>query len=201
MSPTTEPERDREVDEGDTSGEDEPFTRYQNPLYRLISLLGAALVAVLGITAFVIGKTLSPMPPASFFIVDAILTVVVFLWYVLGMRCRMDVAESWVHVATKYSDFHAPRDRIEAVEIDESVWGALQWSGRPLLVHYRDEKKERSRVRRAFGCLPNHRIEQDEVVQELQEQLGTPEDAHRQELSENLAKRLESMEAEPDGTD
>lgn len=192
---------DPAVDEAapvDVGGEtvDEPFVRYQNSIYRLVSMGGAGLIAILGIVGFSIGRTLDPIPPPQFFFVDGILAFVLFGWYLLGMRCRLDVAESWVHVATKYGDFRIDRDRVDSIEADRSLRGSLQWSGRPLIIRYRDDNGV-AKMRKAYGCLPNDAKTQQEVVDALQRALGAPEDAHLDEVGQAVAKRLEGME--PDG--
>jgi hypothetical protein len=171
--------------------DDGPFTRYQNPVYRLISMGGAALVAVIGITGFAIGRTLDPIPPPQFFFIDGILTVGLFGWYLLGMRCRLDVGETWIHVATKYGDHRIDRDRVESVEPDLSLRGSLQWSGRPLVIRYRaDDGGEKSKLRRAYGCLPSDGRTQLQAVDELQEALGRPEEADPGDLAVAVADRL-----------
>lgn len=222
---------DRSTSDGDASevtavgGDvtaDETFTRYQNPVYRVISMGGAALVAVIGITGFAIGRTLDPIPPPQFFVVDGILTVVLFGWYLLGMRCRLDVAETWVHVATKYGDLRVDRDRVESVELDLSLHGSLQWSGRPLIIRYRsDETGGETKSRRAYGCLPNDAQGQQQAIDELQAALGRPVDvdpgdlavavvdhlagkapaAEQTDLAAAVAARLATMEPEGDQVD
>lgn len=155
----------------------EPFVRYQNAMYRVVSMVGAALIAILGVTGFVIGSTLDPVPPASFFIVDAAVTVVLFVWYLLGLRCRLDVAEDWVHAASKYGDTRVDRDEVVAIEADRSWWGSVQWSGRPLVLHHRVDGEVKTR--RVYGCLPNAAVDQARVVEELQERLGRPDRTDR----------------------
>lgn len=183
--------------EGDD--EDGTFTRYQNGLYRVISLGGAAVIAILGITLFAIGRTLDPAPPPAFFVVDTAVTVILFVWYILGMRCRLDVGDSWVHIATKYGDLRVDRVDVDAIAMDTSVRGALQWSGRPLVLHYRHDG--RPRTRKAFGCLPNGPGDQARVVAELQDLLGRPDDAATGTVT--LEERVARIAAgdEPDGQD
>lgn len=197
-------------DDTGPDGKDEPFIRYQNAMYRLISMGGAALIAVLGITGIAIGRTLDPAPPAQFFFVDGILAILLFGWYLLGMRCRLDLGETWVHVATKYADFRIDRDRIDSIEADTSMWGALQWSGRPLLIRYRPEGSDKVRTRKAFGCLPNDAQGQQAVVEELQRQLGRPtetgpvrveDDGTTVDLQQAVAERLATMTPEGAGRD
>ncbi|HET8929338.1 MAG TPA: hypothetical protein VFN21_01650 [Acidimicrobiales bacterium] len=174
---------------------DEPFTRYQNSVYRLVSMGGAALVAVIGITGIAIGRTLDPIPPAQFFFIDGIVAVVLFGWYLLGMRCRLDVAETWVHVATKYGDFRVDRDRIESVEPDLSLRGSLQWSGRPLIIRYRsDDSGDKVKSRKAYGCLPNDAQTQQRAVEELQQALGGPDESRLGDLEDAVAERLAGTE-------
>ncbi len=171
-----------DADDADEASEDatrdEPFERYQNSMYRLLSMIGAGLVAVIGLTGLAIGRTLDPIPPAQFFFIDGILTVLLLGWYLLGMRCRLDVAETWVHVATKYADHRIDRDQIVAVEADRSLWGSLQLSGRPLLIHHRTgEDGDEIRTRRAYGVLPNEAQQQQIVIEQLQDALGRPGEA------------------------
>lgn len=173
----------------------ETFTRYQNQMYRVLSVGGAALVAILGVTGFVIGRTLDPVPPPAFFYVDLVVTAAMFVWYILGVRCRLDVGEGWVHVATKYGDLHLERDQVIAVEADMSLWGALQWSGRPVIVHYRVD--DRTKTYRAFGCLPNGAVDQAGVVAELQAVLGRPETAESDDLAASVERRLSDGSVDP----
>lgn len=194
---------------GGTEASSEPFTRYQNSVYRIISMGGAGVSAVLGITGFAIGRTLDPIPPPQFFFVDSIVAIVLFGWFLLGMRCRLDVGETKVHVATKYADFRIDRDLVESVEPDPSLWGRWQSSGRTLLVHYRREGSDKVRTRRAFGCLPNAPQAQQAVIEELQRQLGAPadptpvrveSDGTRVDLEQAVAARLATMEPEGAGS-
>ncbi len=173
----------------------EPFTRYQNAMYRVVSMAGAALILILGVTGFVVGSTLDPRPPASFFVIDAAVTMVLAVWYLLGLRCRLDVAEDWVHVAGKYTDIHLDRADVTAIEADTSLWGNLQWSGRPLLVHHRTDGVDRTR--KAFGCLPNAAADQDRVVTELQDALGHPDDRGASDLADAVGDHL-THDADPD---
>lgn len=181
-TPPDEPADDRDA---------EPFVRYQNSVYRLISMGGAALVAIIGITMFAIGRTLDPVPPAQFFFIDAIVTILLFGWYLLGMRCRLDVAETWVHIATKYGDFRIDRDRIVSIEPDTSLRGTVQFSGRPLIVRYRTpDHDDKVKTRRAFGCLPNDAQTQVAVVEELQAALGRPDESSPEDLAAAVSDRL-----------
>lgn len=182
----------------DSDEETEHFDRYQNPIYRFVSMGGAALIAVLGITVFAIGRTLDPVPPPQFFIIDAFVTVVLFVWYLLGLRCGLDVAETWVHIATKYGDLHVEREDVNAIEPDMSVRGMLQWSGRPLILRY--DKDGKAKTRKAYGCLPNAAADQTRVVEGLQELLGRPEDLRADSLTDSLAEHLATTEPE-DGTE
>lgn len=183
------------ADDDASGGNDEPFTRYQNSVYRLVSMGGAALVAVIGITGLAIGRTLDPIPPAQFFFIDGILACLLFGWYLLAMRCRLDVAETWVHVATKYGDFHIDRDRVESVEPDLSLRGLLQWSGRPLIIRYRsDDAGDKVKSRKAYGCLPNDAQTQQRAVEELQQALGRPDESRSGDLEDAVADRLAGVE-------
>lgn len=176
-------------------GQTGPVTRYQNSMYRVVSMAGAALIVVLGATGLAIGSTLDPRPPASFFIVDAVVTVVLFVWYLLGLRCRLDLTPHELHIVTKYGAVHLDRDDVSGVEADRSVWGVLQWSGRPLVVHH--VRDGRVRTRRAYGCLPNAAADQTRVVAELQEALGRPEGRDADELVETFAERLTHGDVDP----
>lgn len=161
----------------DAADQDERFTRYQNSVYRYVSLGGSALILILGITGFVIARTVEPAPPAQFFFVEGILTVLLLLWYALGLRCRLDVAETWVHIATKYGDFRIDRDRVVSIEADRSIRGSIQWSGRPLILRYRPTGKDDAiKTRKAYGCLPNDPRTQAKTIEILQSDLGSPED-------------------------
>ncbi|MBS1848351.1 MAG: hypothetical protein JST73_08745 [Actinobacteria bacterium] len=189
---------------GDDPAEPEPSITYRNAMYRLVSIGGAGLIAILGITGFTIGRTLDPIPPPQFFIVDGVLTVILFGWYLLGMRCRLELSETQVHVATKYGDFRVDRDRIVSVEADRSIRGTLQWSGRPLIITYRPEGSDDVvKTRRGYGCLPNDAAGQERVVAELQGVLGAPEDGGvvaaghvDTSLSDAVAARLATMTPE-----
>lgn len=185
------------LDDAATDGSvDERYTRYQNTLYRLISMGAAGLTAVMGITVIVIGRTLDPIPPAQFFFVAGILAIVLSGWNLLGLRCRLDVADTWVHVATKYVDFRIDRDQIDWIDADLSMRGALQLSGRPLLIGYRTDDGTKTRTRRAYGCLPNDKRTQLQVVEALQDQLGSPQDIEGVHLDQALADRLAGVETE-----
>lgn len=191
-----EREEDGVVDGADApEPADEPFIRYQNPLYRLISMGGAGMVVVLGATGITIGRTLDPIPPAPFFFMTGILAIALGGWYLLGLRCRLDVAETWVHVATKYTDFRIDRDRIVWIDADRSLRGTLQWSGRPLILCYRtDGGGDQTKRRRAYGCLPENRQSQELTIEALQEQLGRPEDDQLERLDQVVVDRLDGVE-------
>ncbi len=175
---------------------DESFVRFQSSMYRVISFAGAAIIAIFGITLFVIGITLSPTPPPVYFIIDGIVTVAFLIWYLLGLRCRLDLADTWVHVATKYGDTHLERSQVNSIEPDLSFWGAIQWSGRPLILRY--EHEDKPRVRRAYGCLPSDRQGQDAAIAELQRELGEPQDVEKAERLKALDERLATMTPEGD---
>lgn len=214
MNETGGDQPDGPVDEdtaGDPAEESASFVRYQNSMYRLVSMGGAALIAVIGVTGAVIGWTLDPKPPTQFFLIDGIFAVVLFVWYLLGMRCHLDVADAWVHVATKYGDFRIDRDRVVSVDADRSFYGAIQFSGRPLIIRYRvgeapgdgdgegegeRDGEARSKSRRAYGCLPNGAADQQRVVEELQDLLGRPDAAELADLGRAVGGRLAGMTPE-----
>ncbi len=183
---------------GDTAGTepvDEGFVRYQNSLYRLISVGGAGLAVVLGVTGITIGRTLDPVPPTQFFFVTAILSIALAGWYLLGLRCRLDVADTWVHVATKYTDFRIDRDRVVWIDADRSMRGTLQWSGRPIVLCYRtDDTGDETKRRRAYGCLPESRQSQELTIEALQAQLGRPDDERLERLDQAVVDRLDGIE-------
>lgn len=185
------------TDEADaTEPDDEAFVRYQNSLYRLISMGGAGLAVVLGATGIAIGRTLEPVPPAQFFFVTAVLAIALCGWYVLGMRCRLDVGETWVHVATKYSDFRIDRDRVLWIDADRSFRGSLQWSGRPLVICYRvGDTDDGTKHRRAYGCLPENRQNQELAIEGLQAQLGCPDETRPSRLDQAVVDRLAGVES------
>ena len=179
-----------------TERDDEPFIRYQNSLYRLMSMGGAGLAVVLGVTGIAIGRTLEPIPPAQFFFATAIVAIALCGWYLLGMRCRLDLGETWVHVATKYSDFRIDRDRVVWIDADRSLRGTMQWSGRPLVICYRvGDTDDETKRRRAYGCLPENRQNQQLAIEALQAQLGRPEDDRPERLDQAVVDRLAGAES------
>lgn len=181
-----------DVDGGDEPAV-EPFVRYENHFYRVITMAAGGLVLILGLGGAVLSRTRDPQPPIQWFWVDLAVTVVLFTWYMLGMRCRLDVADEWVEINTKYGTRRMARSEVESVESDSSFWGAMQPAGRPLVLHLTNGKRVK-----APACLPSDRLGLASAIEELQDTLGRPESVRTAELEESMAKRLASMSPEPD---
>lgn len=177
---------------------DEPFVRYQNPFYRVMTMAGGGLVLILGLTGAIMSRTLDPQPPIQWMWLDLGVTAVLLTWYLLGMRCRLDVADEWVEINTKYGTRRLARSEVESVEPDLSLWGSLQPAGRPLLLHLTNGKRVK-----APACLPSDRLGQADAVEELQDTFGRPESVRQAELDASMERRLASMplEADPEVAD
>lgn len=165
----------------------EPFVRYVNSLYRVMTMAGSGLILVLGIGAGLVSRMVSPPLPIAWTLIDVVVTTVLFLWYVLGMRMCLDVYEDRVVVATKLVSKMIMRTDIESIAIDSSWWGVVQPSGRVLVIAKTDGKSVR-----AFGALPSDAVGQGEVVASLQAQLGNPDDVASARVEERLRERFES---------
>ena len=196
MDDDRDPPEEDDVDDRSSSAEaedvgappDEPFVRYQNTFYRVITMVGAGLVLVLGLTGAVLSRTRDPRPPIQWMWIDLGVTVVLFTWYALGMRCRLDVAEGWVEVNTKYGTRRLARSEVASVEPDLSLWGSLQPAGRPLILHLVNGKRVK-----APACLPSDRLGLENAIEELQGALGRPEERRQADLAESLERRLATM--------
>lgn len=172
---------------------DEPFIRYQNAFYRVMTMAGAGLVLILGVTGAIMSRTLDPQPPIQWMWIDLALTAILFTWYALGLRCRLDVAQSWVEINAKYSTRRFARRDVVSAEPDGSIWGGFRPAGRPLIFHLENGKRLK-----APACLPSDRLGMARAVEELQDTFGHPEDVELAEREAAVAERLASMS--PDAT-
>ena len=180
---------------------DEDFRRYWNSLYRVMTMAGAALVLVLGIAGALISRTLSPAVPAAWTVFDLVVTAVLFVWYIMGMRCHLDLHDDRVVVSTKARTVTIPRADIESINSDSGWWSAMQPSGRTVVITCRDNKKIKS-----YGALPTDALGQARVLDELQAELGRPTEAAARRLDQRLEATLAAAHVDdrpddqPDGT-
>ena len=169
-------------------GFEERFVRLGEPVLPGHDDGGRWARADLGVTGAVLSRTLDPQPPIQWMWLDLGVTAMLFTWYALGMRCRLDVAEGWVEINTKYGTRRLPRSEVGSVEPDRSLWGSLQPAGRPLILHLANGKRVK-----APACLPSDRLGLASAVEELQTALGRPEELRKAELAASLERRLASM--------
>ena len=175
----------------------EDFRRYWNSLYRVMTMAGAGLVLVLGIAGALISRTLSPAVPAAWTVLDLVVTAVLFVWYILGMRCHLDVYDDRVEVSTKVRSVTIPRADIESIDSDRGWWSALQPSGRTVVITRRDDK---TKVR-SYGALPTDALGQARVLEELQAELGRPADAAAMRLEQRLKATLAATQINDESDD
>lgn len=161
--------------------------RFQNPLYRVMTMAGASLVAVLGLTAALVSRTLSPPVPMVWTTIDLVVTVVLFVWYSLGMRCHLDFDEDQVVVSTKTRTSTIDRSDVESIDLDSGWWGAIQPSGRPVVLALAD-----GRTVRAYGALPSDAVGQGIALADLQSELGDPNDAAAARMEKRIAEKFGS---------
>lgn len=175
---------------------DEDFRRYWNSLYRVMTMAGAGLVLVLGIAGALISRTLSPAVPMAWTVLDLVVTAVLFVWYILGMRCHLDLYDDRVEVSTKARTVTISRADIESIDSDSGWWSAMQPSGRTVVITSRDDKKIRS-----HGALPSDALGQARVLEELQAELGRPADAAAKRLEQRLEATLTAAHASDESND
>lgn len=165
-----------------------------------MTMAGAGLVLVLGIAGAIVSRTVSPVVPAAWTVLDLVVTAVLFVWYILGMSCHLDLYADRVVVSTKTRTLTIPRADIESIGAgwgSGSGWyGAVQPSGRPVVITTRDGKKIKS-----YGALPSDALGQARVLAELQAELGRPEDAAARLLEQRLEATLEAARSADESHD
>ncbi len=179
-----------ETTSGDPTEPDGPFIRYTNTMYRMITMVGAALVLILGVSLAVISRMVDPPAPAILTVIDLVLTVALVTWYLMGLHIGLDLYEDRVVVAKKIGATTLERDQIESVEPAVTWQTALLFSGRPLLIHLTD-----GTVTRSYGCLPSDAQGLQAAVAELQEALGATATVEVERHEASMDERIEAMTA------
>lgn len=154
------------------------FVRYENDLYRVISMISAMFVVVLVVTLLGVAPNLDPPLATSFLAGGTLIGVVAAVWYFLGLRCYLDISETWVRASSKYSTLTLDRERVVAIEPDRSLLGTFGMAGLPMILSYYPDMDDTSIVaqRRVPGCSSYSNISQESLIAELQGILGAPGD-------------------------
>ncbi len=158
---------------------------FLNPFYRFMTTAGAGMVAVLGLAGAVISRSVQPPMPMAVTVTDLVVTVVLFVWYVLGLRCRLEVGPDKVTVVSKVRRFEIPRDQIESASLDTSLLGILQPAGRSLRLTTVDGSDHR-----VIGALPSETQACAQTVAELQGMLGSPDQVTESKLDRIIQDRF-----------
>ncbi len=169
---------------------DEPFIRYTNPMYRVITMVGAALVLIFGVSLAVVSRMLNPPAPAILTLIDLVVTVALVTWYLTGLHIGLDLYEDRLVVAGKIGATTLDRDQVESVEPLVTWQTALLFSGRPLLIHLAD-----GTVVRSYGCLPSDAQGQQAAVADLQAVLGATASVAAEQHEASMDERIEAMTA------
>lgn len=174
----TEPSEGSVEHDGDGPESTPPAMQlYVNPFYRFMTVVSAGLVAVLGLAAVVVSRTLKPPMPIAVTVIAGTVTLVLFIWYLLGMRSGLAIGDDEVVVTAKVRRVTIPIAEIEWITLDTSIVGILQPAGRSLQMQRRDGTSIR-----VIGALPSEAQACAATVADLQRQLGSPESANESRL-------------------